>query len=469
VTASNANAIRARAATLLLAAAVCAPRAAFAQDVRPPLGTPKAFRLAPHRTFTLPNGMRVTLVHYGTVPKAFVSLEIRTGVIDEPPYGAGLASLTAEMFMQGTITRTAQQIAGEAADMGGTLGASAGAVATIIGGEVLSDHTARFISLLSDVVRRPRLDKADFERVRQNALRDLAITLQNAGDQARQTFRLALFQQHPFGHPYSHESTLKALQLGHVRNFFDENIGAARSHLYVSGVFDDAQVEKAVKRAFIDWTRGTPPVPRPAKPVARRQLDLVDRPDAPQSTLWIGLPVIEPSSPDYVAFQVTDALLGGAFSSRITTNIREDKGYTYSPYSQIWSHTGASYWVQIADVTTKDTGNSLREIFAEVDRLRGEAPPTAELEGIKQNVVGLFTLRNSSRAGMVNQLQYVDEHGLGDSYLTDYVKNVLAVRPADVQRLAVSQLAPERMTITVVGDRKTVESQVAPYRPKVVP
>jgi zinc protease len=455
--------------TLVLALVfVLTPTVATSQTPKekpPAPGAPTNFRLADHRTFTMQNGMRVTLIHYGSVPKAVVSLEIRTGAIDEPPYGAGLAGLTADMLLQGTVARSAVRISRDAADMGGSIGASAGAVATMIGGEVLSEHTARFIALISDVARHPGLDKADFERVRANALRDLAINMQNASNIARQQWRYQVFPDHPFGRPYSSEATLKALTMGHVRNFLDDNYNATRAHLYVSGVFNDAAIEKEIRYDFSDWVAGPGPTVVRVKPVAERQVAMVDRPDAVQSTMIVGLPVLDPKSPDFTKFEVADALLGGAFGSRITSNIRENKGYTYSPYSQIWKHQSASYWIESADVTTKDTGNSLMEIFAEIERLRNEAPPAIELDGIKQNIVGIFTLRNSSRDGMVGQLRYVDEQQLGESYLTEYVRNVMAVTPEDVRRMAQQQLDPNRMTIVVVGDRKTVEAQIAPYRP----
>jgi len=438
------------------------------RETPPAPGVPKAFKLSEHRSFTLRNGMQVTLVHYGTVPKVVVSLVMETGVIDEPPFGPGLASLTTDLLLEGTVARTAQQISREAADMGGSLAASAGAVQSEIGGEVLSTSAPRFVHLVSDVVRHPRLEKADFERVRQNALRNLAITLQQAGDIARQRWRAVMFPGHPFGRPYSTEETLKALTMGHVRNFLDDNYNASRARLYVSGVFDDAAVEAAVRDAFTDWEPGTPAKDRPATGATTRQVDLVDRPDAPQSTIWIGKPVIGPTSPDFTKLEVTDALLGGSFGSRITSNIREDKGYTYSPYSTLWNHRGGSYWVEVADVTTKDTGNSLKEIIGEIDRLRKTAPPAAELDGIKQSLVGLFVIRNSSRAGVVSQLSYVNEQRLGEDFLTGYVQRVMQVTPADVRRMAEEHLDPSRMTITVVGDKKTVESQLAPYR-TVVP
>jgi predicted Zn-dependent peptidase len=160
---------------------------------------------------------------------------------------------------------------------------------------------------------------------------------------------------------------------------------------------------------------------------------------------------------------VTDALLGGTFGSRITSNIREQKGYSYSPFSTVNDFYRQSYWAEQADVTTEVTGASLEEIFGEIERLRREAPPEAELTGIKRNIAGTFTLQNGSRLGIIGRLQFVDLQGLSDAYLTDYVKRVLAVTPETVKATAARYLRPDRMTIVVVGDRKTVAEQVAPY------
>jgi zinc protease len=451
--------------------AVAAPLATplGAQKETPPASAkPKNFRIPPHRSFTLPNGLQVTLVHYGTLPKALISLEMRTGAIDEPRTGVGIASMTSEMLLQATAGRTAQDISREAAEMGGSIEASAGAVTSTVGGEVLSDNASRFVALLADVARHPRFDAADFERVRANAIRDLAIALQNADNVSRKQFRQNLFPGHPFGTPFSTEATLKALNVGDAKSFHGANYGAARGHLYVSGVFDDARVEKAVRDAFSDWEHGKPATTNTPVAVSRRQLLTSDRPGAVQSTLYVGLPVGDPTTADFVPLQVTDALLGGAFGSRITKNIREDKGYTYSPYSYLWTRKGATYWVEVADVTTKDTGASLKEIFGEIDRVRATPPPTDEVDGIKQLLAGGFTIRNSSRGGIVGQLSFLDENGLGEQYLSTYVQKLMAVTPADVQRAA-RQLDPAKMTISVVGDLKVVDPQLAPFKPAIVP
>jgi zinc protease len=170
-----------------------------------------------------------------------------------------------------------------------------------------------------------------------------------------------------------------------------------------------------------------------------------------------------PKHEDWIELQVTDQLLGGAFASRITANIREQKGYTYSPFSTINAHPGQAHWVEAADVTTKVTGEAIKEIINEIERLRKEAPPAQELRGIQNNIAGVFTLQNASRSGVIGRLAFVDLHGLGPDYLTSYVKRIMAVTPEGVRSTAGEHLRPDEMTLVVVGDVKTVKEQLAPW------
>jgi predicted Zn-dependent peptidase len=177
----------------------------------------------------------------------------------------------------------------------------------------------------------------------------------------------------------------------------------------------------------------------------------------------LGLRVPTASNKDWVALEVTDALLGGAFGSRITTNIRELKGYTYSPFSQLEAHPAQADWVETADVTTNVTGASLKEIFFEIDKLRKEAPAAAELRGIQNNLAGVFLVQNASRTGVIGRLAFVDQHKLGPEYLSSYVKRVMAVTPDEVRRIATEYLTPDKMALVVVGDEKTVKPQVTQW------
>ena len=198
----------------------------------------------------------------------------------------------------------------------------------------------------------------------------------------------------------------------------------------------------------------------PATPVRTNDIAMIDRKNAPQSTIMIGLPTLIPRDQDFVALQVTNSLLGGSFGSRITSNIREDKGYTYSPFSTIQNRKGVSVWFEQADVTSEHTGESLREIAKEIKRLQTETPSKDELEGIQRYMAGTFVLQNSNPGGIIGQLNFIDLHGLTDSYMTDRVKNIYAVTPEKVTQITKDHLKYENMTLVLVGDKKLLDKQI---------
>jgi zinc protease len=429
----------------------------------PPVGTPKDFKLPASRELKLPNGMLVTLVTFGTVPKVAVTLAVRAGRINEREDQVWLSEVTGDLMAEGTTSLDAARLAEQVAGMGGNLSVTVGYDLTTIGGEVLGERAPDMIRLVADVARNPRLPQSELARIKADRLRQLSIEKSQPQPLADEKFRAILYGNHPYGRVYPTERVLQGFAIRQVRDFHATNFGARRAHLYVTGVFDAAAAETAIRKAFGDWKPGLPPQKVPARPRFARSLTLLDRPNAVQSTIIAGLPVPNAIHPDYIALQVTDALLGGAFASRITANLREQKGYSYAPYSTVTDFYRQSYWAENADVTTNVTGASLKEIFGEIDRLRAEVAPESELTGIKNNLAGIFTVQNSSRQGIIGRLQFVDLQGLPESYLNDYVKRVLAVTPAQVQGVARRYLTPDQMTIMVVGDKKTVAEQVAPY------
>lgn len=460
-----------RTAAYTLALAMLAASTLGAQaptrEFPPPLSTPKPFLLPPKHELTLSNGMKVTLVRFGTVPKVSIYCDVRTGHIDEKSNEVALSDVTGEMMREGTTTRSATQIEQQVGGMGGSLSINVGDDDASIGGTVLSEHGPDMVRLVADVIRNPLLPESELARVVANEARDVAISRSQPQSIAREQFLKTLYGDHPYGRVFPTDAMLKGYTISQVKDFYARNFGAARSHLYVVGVFDEAQMEKALRDAFTGWPAGSAPTSKPPVPHTGHSVTLLDRPAAVQSTIMLGLPVPDPTSKDYTALQVTDAMLGGTFGSRITTNIRENKGYTYSPFSFIGTHYHDAYWVQQADVTTKFTGASLKDIFGEIGRLQKEAPGAPELDGIKNNMIGLFTLRNGSRGGIVNQLENADLQGLGADYLSGYVKRVLAVTPVDVQRTTATYLKPGQMTLVVVGDKATVADQLAPYEQPV--
>jgi zinc protease len=426
----------------------------------PKPGAPRDFKVPEPKRFTLDNGLQVALVQWGTMPKVRVTLSMRTGNAFEKADEVWLADLTADLVREGTTTRSAAQISEEAARMGGSLSVNVGGDTTTAGGDVLTEYAHKMVELVADVMRNPKFPESELARLKANMLRNLAVSLTQPQSLAVQEFRAVLYGDHPYGRVFPTEAMVKGYTLDQTRRFYQQNYGAARSRLYVVGRFDEPAVEASIRKAFAGWEKGSAPAPTPAKPSATRVVHIIDRPGAPQSTVIMGIPTVDPSSADFIPLSVMDALLGGAFASRITKNIREDKGYTYSPYSELSVRYRDAYWAENADVTTTVTGPSIKEILAEIDRLQAEPPKAEELTGIQNYLAGTYVLQNSSRGGITNQLDYMDLHGLPPTYASTYVKQVYAVTPQQVSEMAKKHLQDERAVIVIVGDRKVIEEQV---------
>jgi zinc protease len=436
-----------------------------AKQPPPKPGAAKNFVVPQPKRFTLPNGLPVTMVAFGTVPMVRVQLVVEAGNLYERANEIWLADTTGEMLQEGTTALSADALARELATMGGELSVTVGPDRAELFTEVLAERGAQALRLLADVAQRPRLPDAELPRVKATLARNLAIQKDTPQAIALEQFAALTYGDHPYGRVFPTEAMLNGYMLEDIRRFHREHFGPKRARLYIAGVFDAASMEAAARDAFGSWT-GSGEV-SPPLPVERpRAFKLIDRSGAPQSTILLGLRVPDPSSKDWVALEVTNSLLGGSFASRITSNIREQKGYTYSPRSTIGTHPKDAQWVEQADVTTAVTGPALKEIFAEIDRLRREAPAIDELRGIQNNLAGVFVVQNASRAGLIGRLSFVDQHGLGEQYLSTYVNRVMAVTPDEVRRVASEYLVPDKMTLVVVGDEKTVKDQVVPWQPR---
>ncbi|SFQ32280.1 M16 family metallopeptidase [Hymenobacter arizonensis] len=448
-----------------VAKAVAAAKAPAAPKETPPEGgTPRDFALPAKEEFTLDNGLRARLVPYGQVPKVTLMVAIQAGNVHEAENEVAVADLLGKLLQEGTRNMSATQLAERVARMGGSLNISVGPDQTTIWASSLSEYAPEMAALMAEVVLNPALPAAEVPRLKTDLKRQMALARAQPGVQARQKFTAAIYGNHPYGRALPTDAQLDALTLEQVQNFYKNQYGAQRTSVYVAGRFDAPALGKAITKAWSAFPQGPAPTIDIAKPVAKGDVLTQDRPSAPQSTIVVGLPVVDPSSPDYIRLRVMNSLLGGSFGSRITRNIREDKGYTYSPYSYIQSNYRTANWTQNADVTTAETGSSLREIMYEIERLQKTPPSADELKGIQNFEGGMFVLRNSNPGGIISQLNSLDFHGLPETYLTEQVKNINSVTPQQVSETARKYIRPEAMTIVVVGDKKVIEPQLKKFQ-----
>jgi zinc protease len=445
-------------------AALCNIPAAAQQPPKeqPPAAAPaSSFHLAQRTHYVLGNGVQVNLLQFGSVPKVTVLIEEAAGKVNEDPQHVDLSAITAELMAEGTSTHSGEELARLAGDMGSQLSIHADSYQSEFSMDVLNQNAADAIALLADVIEHPAFPEKDLERLRADHLRARATSLANPAFLARQKFAQVMYGDQPYGRLLPTEAMLKSYTLADVRGFYAANFGAQRASIYVVGRFDEKAVKKAIEASFARWSKG------PAVPVQTAaegaHFAFVDQPGAAQSNVIFGLPVADVSSPDTTPLDVMNSLLGGSFGSRITANIREQKGYTYSPRSSLSQGYGTNIWAENAAITTTATGPAIQEIVKEIKLLQSAPPTVAELGGVQRYEDGVFILRNSSRLGILANLTFVDFHHLSDEYLTGYLQRVNAVTPEQVQAMATKYLHPSAMTLVVVGDPAIAKPQLSDF------
>jgi predicted Zn-dependent peptidase len=430
------------------------------KQLPPEGGEPRAFNLPEKQVVHLDNGMELVMVPYGAIPKATISIQVKTGNINENENQVWLSDLLADLMEQGSRSMDARAISDTMATMGGNLNISVSSHATTLNTSVLSEFTTSAIGVMAEVLRYPKWPEAQLDRLKNDMKRSLAIRLSRPGAQASQAFYKEIYPDHPYGDIYPSDTMISSYTIADITKFYTDNFGAKRTVVYVVGKFDPAKVEEAFRTNFESWESG-PEVSYPiAEPHTQQVVQIIDRPNAPQSTIIYGLPTIDPTNPDFLALSITNSLLGGSFGSRITSNIREDKGYTYSPYSNLQSNYKTGVWYESADVTSQFTGASLEEIKKEIIRLQDSVPTEEELNGIKNYEAGVFVLQNSSPGGIIGQLSFLDMHGLSESWLESKVDHIMSITPEQVSEMTKKYIRPEDMTLIIVGDKEKVKMQV---------
>lgn len=448
-----------RCATAALAWSLALP--AYAErETPPPPAAPKPFTIAELENIELPNGLDVTFIPFGKVPKVTISAVVRTGGLNQNGK-VWLASLATELMKQGTQHRTAEEIAESAALMGGALGTQASDDETSFGLDVLSEAAPEAVKLLAEVITQPALPESELQRIKQDFQRALTVQLSSPQTQADVAFSKLIYPDHPYGDELPTPEQLAAYTIADVRQYYAANFGAQRTHIYVAGQFDRTRLERAIREQLGGWARGPEPLIAPPQKTNIPTVQLIDRPGAPQSTVRFGTRTIDPTHPDFMQLSVANTLLGGILTSRITMNLREQKGWAYSPGSSLAPKYRAGAWYEDADVQTAQTGPSLAEIKKEIARLAGEPPGAAELDAIKRYRHGMFVLGNSTRGGLIGQIAFMNLHGLPREWLTSFIDRLYAVTPEQVQSAARQYLKLDAMSVVVVGDLKKVKPQLA--------
>jgi predicted Zn-dependent peptidase len=263
------------------------------------------------------------------------------------------------------------------------------------------------------------------------------------------------------------ESTIKKVTPGDLRAFYDKYYRPNNAALLVAGDTTEKALRSKLESAFAGWkpkSGAAPKLPAPEGASAVTRIFLVDKGDAPQSSIRVGLIGIERKSPDYFPVTVMNLILGGGFY-RLDLILREGKGWTYGARSTVDSRRTPGPFSAGGEFVAQRTADSVSEILKELASMRDADVTDVELSRAKDQIIKSFPARFATRANVAAQMAELAVFGLPDSYITDYTKKIAAVTKDDIRRVARKYLDANHLTIVVVGDRKTLTEPLAKLAP----
>jgi zinc protease len=421
----------------------------------PQPGPIRAFQFPRIEKSATPDGLRVWTARHPGIPVVTLLLLIRRGSASDPLGREGLAALTIDMLDEGSGARSAIAMHEELARLGGQLDVDIGPDAAMVSITVLSRFAEQALGLLADMIVRPSLAEEDFTRVRQLRLHRLTQLRDLPGAVADRAFLRLLYGRHPYGHtPLGSEAALASLSLDDVRAFHQAAVKPSDAFLMAVGDCDHDAISRFAAGSFAGWTGVAAAGGNSADtlPVAPR-LNVVPRPGAPQSELRIGHVAVARNTADYHALIAANMVLGGQFVSRINLNLREDKGFTYGARTSFdFRRLPGPFSLQVS-VQTTATRAAIEESIDEIRSIRDVRPVTEDELSLGAAALtrgyakGFETAEQVARA-----LTQIALYDLPDDYYTTFVPTLERVTTADVTRVALNHIHPDRLTTLIVGD-----------------
>jgi zinc protease len=418
----------------------------------------------PQRTRArLENGLEIVLAEAHSIPKFHGELFFRAGnalVADRAP---SLAEMTATVVRTGTMKRASRQIEEDLRRLGADLGTSAGQDTSAISFAGLSEFAEPLLQLVNELAREASFPEGEFERERRQKLEEVKLERTSPGFLAGERLRKVLFGAHPYAQISPSEKQVTTYKREDMQSVYSQIYTPENGLLMMVGDFEPQAMLNTIERVFGGWS-GKKPAAKATVELPKlhaRRVYLVHNPGSVQTQILAGCHAIARKHPDWIKLGLTNSLYGGAFNSRLVMNIREDKGYTYSPRSSVNPLRQHGYFSVSAAVRNDVVAASLTEIFYEIDKLRSLPVPQAELADAQNYLTGVFSMGLATQEGLLSQFSTVELNELPADYLQTYREKVRALTSGDLLATARRYFDSANMQIVVVGDREQIQEQAA--------
>lgn len=416
------------------------------------------------QTATLSNGLEVMLVERDAVPVVNMRLIIDAGSAADQFALPGTASMTATMMDEGTTSRSALEISEELAMLGASLGVSSDLDAAFVTMSALTDNLDASLDLFADVALNPAFPEADFERLQRQRIAQIQREKVTPVQMALRVFpKLMYGDDHAYSAPFTGsgtEATTMALTTDALRQFHDTWFKPNNATLLVVGDASLGELLPKLEAEFGSWRRGDVPTKNIGTVAVNPnpEVYIMDRPGSAQTIIFAGHIAPPKANDNEIAIETMNTVLGGAFTSRINMNLREDKGWAYGAFSLMFDSKGQRPFLVYAPVQTDKTSESMAEIQAELNRYLGDTPPTAdEVDKAQRDQTLSLAGRWETNGAVLGDLTELVQYGLPMGYWDTYTDQVRSLDVASVSAAAAEVLRPQNMTWVIVGDRSVIE------------
>ena len=428
----------------------------------PALESNRELTIPPGSERTVDNGLTVIAIERRSVPLVELRLRVpfeRTAL--DPPFVARAALMSQTLF-SGTATMSTVDIAAALQTVGGALSAGVDADRLLVTGNGLASGLSDILGILSDVLTGATFPEGEVETERARLIDRVQVAQSQPQHLARVALQKRMYGEHPYAVQTPSIEDIKPLGTPEMAAMHAARVHPAGATLVIVGDIDaDAVLDLAADKLG-GWNgEGSTESLPPAPPLAAGPIMLANRPGSVQTSMRLALPAVNRTHPDHAALQLANLVFGGYFSSRWVENIREDKGYTYSPHSVVEHSAAGSAIILGAEVATEVTAAALLETWYELGRLATTAPGEDELEQARQYALGSLLLGMSTQAGLAGLASTYAGFGLRLDFLAQHAARLGSASRDEVARVAAEYLAPAKAATVLLGDAGVVAGSLA--------
>lgn len=428
----------------------------------PSLAMPAPLKLPAIQRFKLANGLPVFVIASGRAPVASFQLAIRAGRRNEPRARLGVAELTANLLVKGSVRRNAAALEKAIDAVAGTIAVDATYEATFASCGAMARDAATCVTLLSEMISAPAFPAKELEEMRGALVSAVRTRAKNPRLLANTHVQQMLWGDgHVRGWSESEES-LSAITREDVLAWYRAWYSPQNAMLVVSGDVDAAKLKPQLERAFAPWRKtAVAPFPTyPEGPLPAARIRLIDNPGAPQTQIRIGLRGITHDDPRFFESLVWNHALGATPSARLPRGLRSRGAANVAAESSFDRNADRGSIVISSAARSSEALAAVQTLLAEIGKLAKDGPTVAEVNLAIAAIAGNYLTRFESASDLAGGLIGAELHGFGEQYLQNFPVRLAQVS-ADAAKEAAAQLLDLNSSVVVlVGDAKDLEPQL---------